>query len=113
MGPFLILFIVQCFFALGVIIVLKKTLDRELIEAAFEKLEACKSSPEVKEIVVCLPSAVSDEMKTHLESIRQRKFVQANLKIQEDPALKGGMVIAVGDLLLDFSLSGRLQHFWS
>jgi len=57
--------------------------------------------------------AVSDEFKRHFESIRQRKFVQANLNFQEDAALKGGVVITVGELLLDFSLLSRLQNFWS
>jgi len=113
MTTLLILLLVQCLLAIGVVFVLKKILDRELIEVALENLEACKTSPDVKEIIVRLPSAVSDEIKSHLESIRKRKFIQANLNIQEDRALKGGMVIAVGDVLLDFSLSSRLQHFWS
>jgi F0F1-type ATP synthase delta subunit len=92
---------------------LKKHLDRELIAAALEKLEACKVSPEIKEILVRSGGGVSDETKAHLESIRQRKFNQTQLNIQKDSTLKGGMVIAAGDLLLDFSLSGRLRHLWS
>ncbi len=58
-----------------------------------------------------LPSTLSDEFKNHFESIRQRKFPQANLDFQEDAALKGGVVIAVGDLLLDFSLSKPFAEF--
>jgi F0F1-type ATP synthase delta subunit len=113
MGIFLVLFILQCLFAAGVVLVLKKHLDRELIEAALEKLEACRISQEVKEIVVRSAGGVSDDIKAHLESIRQRKFNQVHLNIQEDRTLKGGMVIAAGDLLLDFSLASRLQHLWS
>ena len=56
---------------------------------------------------------LNDEFKSYLESIRKRKFVQANLDFKENADLKGGVVIALGDLLLDFSLSSRLQHFWS
>lgn len=113
MGVLLMIFIGQCVFALVVIFVLKRLLDKELMKAAFEKFESCKISPEVKEIAVRSASAISDEYKAHLESIRQRKFAHANLNFQEDKALKGGVVIAMGDLLLDFSLLSRLQHFWS
>lgn len=103
----------QCVFAGVVIFVLKKLLDKELMRAALEKFESCKTSSDIKEIAVRSASNVNDEFKSHLESIRQRKFTEAHLNFQEDPTLKGGVVIAVGDLLLDFSLSSRLQNFWS
>lgn len=109
----LILFFVQCVFALVVIFVLKRLLDKELMRAALEKFESCKTSPEIKEIAVRSASMINDEFKVYLESIRKRKFTQAKLSFQEDAALKGGVVIAVGDQLLDFSLSSRLQHIWS
>ena len=96
-----------------VIFVLKRLLDKELMKAALEKFESCKTSPDINEIVVRSASSINDEFKDHLESIRKRKFAQANLNFQEDAELKGGVVIAIGDLLLDFSLASRLQHFWS
>jgi len=58
-------------------------------------------------------STVSDEFQRQLESIRKRKFIQAKFDFQEDAGLKGGVVIAIGDVLLDFSLRSRLKHFWS
>ena len=100
-----ILFAVQCVFTLVVIIVLKKCWDKELIQAAIEKFAACTDSPDIKKIDVRSASRISEEFKSQIESIRQRKFTQANLNIQEDPSLKGGIVITVGDLSLDFSLS--------
>jgi len=105
MVTILLLFVVQCVFTVVVIFVLKKIWDRELIRAALEKLETCNASPEAKEIDVRSASKISEEFKDHIESIRRRKFVQANLNIQQDPSLKGGIVITVGDLSLDFSLS--------
>jgi len=113
MSTLLILFLGQCVFAVVVIFVLKKILDKELAGAALEKFESCKTSPDIKEIVVRSASSLGDEFKNRLESVRKRKFVQANLNFQQDSALKGGVVIIVGDLLLDFSLSNRLRHFWS
>jgi F0F1-type ATP synthase delta subunit len=113
MFTLLMLFFGQCVIAVVVIFVLKKLLDKELMMAALERFESCKTSPEIKEIAVHSASTISDEFKSHFESIKQRKFAQANLNFQENADLKGGVVIAVGDLLLDFSLSSRLQNFWS
>jgi F0F1-type ATP synthase delta subunit len=109
----LMVFLGQCVFAVAVIFVLKKLLDRELIRAALEKFEACKTPPDIKEITVLSAAGIGEEFKGHLESIRQRKMPQANLNFRENAALKGGIVIAMGDILLDFSLLSRLEHFWS
>ena len=110
---FLILILVQCVFAGVVIFVLKKLLDKELMMAALEKFESCKASSDIKEITVHTASKVNDDLQRKLESIRKRKFVQAKLDFKENTGLKGGVVIALGDILLDFSLSSRLHHFWS
>ena len=83
------------------------------MNAALEKFESCKISPEIKEITVRLASGVTDEFKSYLESVRKRKMPQASLDFQEDASLKGGVVIVMGELILDFSLSSRLQNFWS
>ena len=95
------------------IFVLKKLLDKELMNSALEKFESCKASSDIKEIIVRSSSTINDEFKSRLESIRKRKFIQAKLDFQFDASLKGGLVIVLGDLLLDFSLSSRLQNFWS
>jgi F0F1-type ATP synthase delta subunit len=107
------LFLGQCVFATIVVFVLKGFLDKELVRAALENFESCKTSSDIKEIAVRSASSISDEFKGQFESIRRRKFAQAHLDFQEDSALKGGIVIAVGDLLLDFSLTSRLKNFWS
>ena len=111
--PLLILFFVQCVLALGVVLFLKKALNRELVEAALENLEGCPASNDVQEIIVRFYSGAGERIKSHLESIRRRKFVRAHLDIKEDRGLKGGMVIAVGETLLDFSLASRWRQLWS
>ncbi|MBF0571346.1 MAG: F0F1 ATP synthase subunit delta [Candidatus Omnitrophica bacterium] len=103
----------QCVFAVIVIFVLKKLLDKELMSVALEKFESCKISSDIKEINVYSASAISNEVKNHFESVRQRKMPQANLNFRENADLKGGLVIVAGDLLLDFSLFSRLQNFWA
>ena len=103
----------QCVFALIVVFVLKKMLDKELMRAALEKFESCKASLEIKEIDIYLATAMNEEFMSHLEVIRKNKFAQARVNVQRNPDLKGGIVIKLGDLLLDFSLASRLQNFWS
>jgi len=103
----------QCVFAVMVIFVLKRFLDKELLHAALEKFESCPASAEIKEIAVYSASGLSDEFKSQLESVRKRKMPQASLSFKENADLKGGVAIAMGEILLDFSLTSRLQHFWS
>jgi F0F1-type ATP synthase delta subunit len=100
-----VLITVQFSFILIAVFVLKKFWDKELIREALEQFAACPASPEVKEISVRSSSRISEEFKNRIESIHQRKYVQASLNIQEDPSLKGGIIITVGGLSLDYSLS--------
>ena len=113
MRVFFIIFFIQCVFALIVIFVLKKLLDKELMKSALEKFESCKASPDIKVITVRFALQVNDEFRHRFEYIQKRKFVQATLNFQEDASLKGGVVITLGDIILDFSLSQRLKNFWS
>ena len=113
MFTLLLVFLGQCVFALVVIFILKKLLDKELMRAALESFDSCKTSSDIREITVRWATPISDEFKSHLEYIRKHKFAQANLNFQEDSTLKGGVIIVLGDCHLDFSLSNRLQNFWS
>jgi len=113
MSTLVLVLLGQVIFAVVVLCVLKKLLDRELMSSALEKFESCSLPPEISEICVYSASPVSDEFKSRLESVRKRKFAQASLKLLENAELKGGVVIAAGELVLDFSLAGRLQKFWS
>ncbi len=113
MTTLLLLLLGQCVFAGVVVFVLKGALDRELIRAALEEFESKKISSDITEITVRSASGIGEEFKNHLESIRQRKCAQATFNFQEDARLKGGIIITLGDNLLDFSLLSRLQHFWS
>ncbi len=110
---FFIIFLIQCAIAIAVIFVLKRLLDKELMKAAFEKFESCKTSPDLAEITVLTASKVNEEFKLRLESVRKRKFPQATFNFQESAQIKGGVVIAMGEDFLDFSLSSRLKDLWS
>ncbi len=106
MFTILILLAIQCAFTAVVVFVLKKVWDRELIRAALDKLESCPDAPQIKEIRIRSASKISAALMEQIESICRKKFAAASLDIQEDPALKGGVVIILGSESLDFSLSG-------
>lgn len=105
MALVILLFFTQCVITMIVIFALKRLWDKELICAALEEFETCVPSPDIKSINVRTACAISEAFKSEIESIRRRKFVQAGLNIQVDPGLKGGIVITVGGLSLDFSFS--------
>ncbi len=113
MPTILIIFLIQVVFVLAVIFVLKRLLDRELMNSALEKFESCKSSDQIKEITVFSCSTVNKEFRYRFESVSKRRFPQAQLKYRIEAGLKGGVVLCVGEDLLDFSLRCRLQNFWT
>jgi F0F1-type ATP synthase delta subunit len=102
-------FLAQGLVAAAVIFVLKRVLDKELMKAALEQLESGQIPSATGEIVVRFSAPVSDEFKNHLESIRRRRFTGAKVDFRRDAGLKGGVVIEAGEILLDFSLAGRLR----
>ena len=110
---FFILVIVQTAIAVIVVFVLKKLLDKELIESALEKFTSLKSSEDITRLEVRYASPLNPMVQQRLKSLAQRKFTKVNMTWQEDKSLKGGVVIVVGDETFDFSITNRLQHFWS
>jgi len=103
----------QIIFAVIVIVVLKKLLEKELIHAALEKFETSKVTEEIKVITITSASVINDELKGYFQTIQKRRMPQAVLNFELNPSLKGGVVITEGDVVLDFSLSNRLENFWS
>src|SRR5690348_1946037 len=94
---------VQLVIAVTVILVLKKLLDRELVDAALEKLESYKPADGIKQVSVRLAKA--NEMINHrLQSVCRKKFAQAQLQMEQDPAIKGGLIIELDGDVLDFSM---------
>lgn len=103
----------QVIFAVIVIVVLKKLLEKELMHAALEKFETCKLSEASQVITITSASAISEDLKGYFQTIQKRRMPQAILNFEQNASLKGGVMISAGDMVLDFSLSNRLEHFWS
>ena len=109
----IILILVQTVIAGAVIFVLKRLLDRELIEAALEKAQAVALTPLPEAIVVTSAGTLNVQASQRFQSIFKRKAPDVNIVFEQDPALQGGVVIAWGREHLDFSIASRLKNFWS
>jgi len=113
MMPLLILFIVQLMVACAVIFILKRVLDRELEKSAIEKLASFKFSGKVDKIMIYYASALSLRTKEQITSLIKQRFTCGEIVFEQLRTLKGGLMIKIADEVFDFSLSSRLESFWS
>ena len=110
MGWLLVLIVFQCAIAAGVVFFLKRRLDRELMEGALEKLYSVV--PASGQVIVKCAGPLSPEVQSRIQSMVRRKSTEVKVIVQEDPALKGGLVIEIPGQVIDFSLANRLKNFW-
>ena len=111
-----ILFAVQLAIAVIVFFVLKKLLDRELIALALERFERFKSEENahnINEILVITHRPLNALLKKRLARLVEQKFKQTPLVFKEQGKIKGGMVIQMGEHVVDFSLLSRLKGVWT
>ena len=105
----------QFLIGLGIFIFLLKVLNDDLQELALEKLKNFsfnKSQGDVSQVKVITCRPIKDILKGRIE--KEIHFKKQNLKIDfsESADIKGGIVIEIGSLVIDCSLSSRLKNFW-
>ena len=108
---FLCVFIVQLLIAAAVIFILKRLLDKELAEAALEKFQGLEAR-DIAAISIRL-GRQDLHLRSRFEELARRRFPGARLTIEDDAALKGGVLIIIGEQVLDYSVADRLRNFWS
>ena len=108
----LILILVQVAIAGAVIFVLKRLLDRELVQAALERLHAVAVAAGTGDVVVKHCGVLSSQVQGQIQSIVRSKSPQAKVIFQEDAALRGGLAVQLPGEFIDFSLAARLKNFW-
>jgi F0F1-type ATP synthase delta subunit len=113
MMPIILLVVLQLVIAGIVIFVLKRLLDRELEQAAIEKAMSLKNNEQVKLVNIYSAKVLSEQVKAQITSVVKNKFVNGKIIFEQLSNLKGGLIIKVEEEVLDFSLSSRLEHFWS
>ena len=93
--------------------VLLKVLNRHLTESALQQLELLFSKeidPNLREIVVVIPKDLSARARERIEQAAFKRFSKnISLVVQNDPQIKGGMIIKSNDFTIDCSLISRLK----
>ncbi len=105
--------ILQFLIAAVVVFVLKNLLDKELKQAAIEKFMALRIDGSIEDIKIYHVGLLSAPVKQQLLNEVKRKFENNKVIFEENSILKGGLVIVIGEQVLDFSLTNRLENFWS
>lgn len=81
----------------------------EIIEVLQKQAEARREAPRIAEVISAVP--LNDKERETLEAKLRKRFGE-NLAFQyrEDPSILGGLIVRVGDTLLDYSLRSRLEE---
>ncbi len=112
MGIILIVIGAQLVVGAVIVYVLKRLLVKELFAAALEKLQNIPAAQEVGAVKVTAHGPLDAQKRTQIEVIIQRKFPELKIDFQEDLGIKGGIVIELGNMRLDYSLADRLKRLW-
>ena len=95
--------------------VLKKVLDRELIQTAIEEFETLKYQGDLvqlKEIVVVSYKDLDDAVQARIKAVADKRFKGIPLNLSTDSMLKGGIRIVVGQTVIDNTSRKRLNALW-
>lgn len=75
----------------------------------FEDIERAREQTVLVRVTVAEPLAA--DQRAQLERrLQQQTGKEISLEVAEDPAIMGGLVVRVGDRLLDLSVAGRLRR---
>jgi len=97
-----------------IVFILKKILDRQLIEAAIHSIEVLD-----KNLIDCDLAALAVTTYEHLSPVAQSRLLSAlnkkinktvRLDIVQDKTIKGGMIIQIKERSFDYSLLARLKE---
>jgi len=113
MIPLLIIICLQLFIAGIVFVVLRYLLDRELEKVAIEKLLSLQMEAVKGDICIFHGNPLSASIEERIKDLIKGKFKDNPVKFEQLKSLKGGLMIKTADQVLDFSLSSRLENFWS
>ncbi|MDD3375620.1 MAG: F0F1 ATP synthase subunit delta [Candidatus Omnitrophica bacterium] len=107
-------FIMQIVVGAIVVFILKKILDYQLVELAIKTFKNVKLEPDdlkLGSILVGSPFSVSKKTQNRILELAEKKFERSmSIVIKKDKSLKGGMIIYLNSLIIDYSLVGRLKE---
>ena len=104
------IFALQFLIACIIFAFLKKILDEDLIELAVEKLKNSQLNPALNEVVIISYKRMKDATKSRIEREIKLKRDKLSVRFSESKELKGGVVIQMGENIIDCSLLTRLKN---
>jgi F0F1-type ATP synthase delta subunit len=111
---FLQVFFLQLLLAGVVVYVLKEILHRQLIDLAikrFQNISITTEDQKLTGIIVVSPRKINCGVRERLRVAVSKKFGRPMEIISKiDKRLRGGLVIKLNSLTIDFSLMGRLKE---
>ena len=108
---FVIFILGQIAVAAIVIFFLKKKLDNILIDLAIRQLELYRGEKAIKVATVVTHKNLNPQYQEHLRRIVAKQLGEsAVLSYQTDKSLLGGIIIKLGDQIMDYSLRDRLRQ---
>ncbi len=97
-----------------IILVLKKTLNQQLVESAVRQLETLNPAEidkDIIEITAVAYSPLNDHFQERISNAATSKIHHAiNLKVMIDKKIKGGLILKFKDQIIDHSLVSRLKE---
>ncbi len=104
--------LLQVVMAALVLFLMKKLLERELLGVALEQIAGAplEHGVIVNEVVVVAAGRFSGDDEFRLRGVIRDRFPQARVLIGRDASLGGGLIIRMGDHVLDHSLWTRLKQ---
>ena len=80
---------------------------------AIEKLMSLKADSTIKTVNIYYAHSMPSKIEKELIHLTKNKFSDSKVVFEQNKILKGGLVIKAADVVLDYSLSSRLDHLWS
>lgn len=97
-----------------IVAILKKILDRQLVEMAIHKLEVLDGGripSDLSEVIVITPGPLAEKSYQRIfNAILKKTNKKISVVSTVDRTLKGGIIIKVKDITFDHSLVGRLKE---
>ncbi len=113
-GVILKVFILQVIFAIIIVVILKKALDKMLIESAIKKLKVLRWEGTEKipaKVTVISHHPLKEGDIQNIQKALYRKFHKTIPVLKEiQKSIKGGVIIRINGLNIDHSLASRLKE---
>ena len=111
MGVLLTVILAQIIVITIIVIILKTTLDRRLMEMAIRQLALLKNEKEIDRVNIVSHLLLAKKYRDQMTQIIKKQFGDAAMvDFLVDVKIWGGLVIKSGEKIIDCSLKNRLQQ---